>query len=44
MEEKFLLYPAEGDIDEDEGLTRQEMLQMLARELGYTLVKVEESK
>lgn len=39
--EKFLLVPAEGDIDEDDGMTLQEILEMLAEELGYTLVKKE---
>lgn len=34
-EEKFLLFPAEEDIDECEGLTRQEMFEMLGAELGY---------
>ncbi len=36
---KYLLCPAEGDIDEDEGLTLNEMLEMLALQLGYDLVK-----
>ena len=38
-ESKFLLYPADGDIDEDEGMTIQEMLVMLAEMQGYDLVK-----
>ena len=38
-ESVWLLYPGEGDIDEDDALTKLEMLQMLAMELGYTLTK-----
>lgn len=30
--EKFLLVPAAGDIDEDEGLTREELLDLLKEE------------
>jgi hypothetical protein len=35
----WLLCPAAGDIDEDEGLTKEEILRMLAEELGYKLEK-----
>lgn len=38
-EEKFLLYPAEGDLDEDDGMTLLQILKMLAKQLGYKLVK-----
>lgn len=37
--EKFLLYPAAGDVDEDEGMTLKEILEMLASKLGYNLTK-----
>jgi len=40
--EKFLLAFATGDIDEDEGMTKREILGLLAVELGYTLVKIKE--
>ncbi|MCW8918934.1 MAG: hypothetical protein OQL08_08995 [Gammaproteobacteria bacterium] len=33
QQERFLLIPADGDIDEDEGLTKAEILGMLGREL-----------
>lgn len=36
-EEKFLLSSAEGDIDEDEGMTRLDIATMLAGELGMRL-------
>ena len=35
----WLLYPADDDVDADEGLTKQELLELLAKELGYTVVK-----
>lgn len=38
-EERFLLCSAEDDIDADEGMTKQEILKMLAAELGFTLVE-----
>ena len=37
MTDKWLLYPAEGDIDEDAGLTKTEILFGLAEELGFDL-------
>ena len=40
-EEKFLLFPAVGEIDEDDGLTLEEMLKMLAAQLGYVVTKKE---
>jgi hypothetical protein len=39
VSDKYLLYPADGDTDEDEGMTKLELLQMLAQEEGYTLAK-----
>lgn len=39
MTDKYLLYPAEGDTDEDEGMTKEEIMRMLADELGYFVVK-----
>lgn len=36
---KYLLVPATGDIDEDEGMTKRQLLFMLAGEQGYTLSK-----
>lgn len=41
LEEKFLIYPAGGDCDEDEGMTKEELLHMLADELGYKLEKID---
>ena len=38
MEHKWLLIDAEGDIDEDEGMTKMEILKMLASELGVKVV------
>ena len=40
-EEKFLIYPAGGDCDEDEGMTKEGLLRMLADELGYKLEKID---
>lgn len=37
MTYKWLLQPAHGDIDEDDGLTKTEILFMLAEELGFDL-------
>ena len=39
-EPKVLLYQAEGDDDECEGLTKRDMAEMLAAELGMRLTKV----
>lgn len=40
--ETWLLYPAGGDIDEDDGLTKEQLLKELADELGYVLTRPEE--
>jgi hypothetical protein len=40
-EELYLLYPANGDIDEDEGMTELEILFMLAKKYDYYLVRRE---
>jgi hypothetical protein len=39
MSEKFLITSADGDDDADEGVTKLELLEMLAAELGYSLTK-----
>jgi hypothetical protein len=39
----FLSLHSEGGIDEDEGMTELEILEMLAKKLGYILVKQEKT-
>lgn len=38
MDDKWLLIEADGDIDECEGMTKMEILKMLAYELGAEVV------
>ena len=40
-EKTYLLCPAEGFVAETEGMTKEELLRMLADELGYKLEKIE---
>jgi hypothetical protein len=35
--DKWLLTPAAGDDDEDEGMTKEDLFHMLAEELGYSV-------
>lgn len=41
-EDRFLLHPAEGDIDADDALTKLEILKMLADDLGYIVTSEQE--
>ena len=36
---KWLLYPADGDIDEDDGMTKEQLMRLLAEELDFRVEK-----
>lgn len=41
--QKFLLVTAEGDVDEDEGMTKKEIFEMLAKELDQLTIDIPRS-